>query len=89
MLADQGWEPVTKAKTSDPDIFIERYGARTWTIFNNGNSEKRFAISFDELPKVGSGKDLVTGEEFKIDRSTSLPRMAATLKPGDCRVMRF
>jgi hypothetical protein len=46
-LAAKGWEPVTYAHTNDPEVFIERYGANTWTVFNNGKTVKTVKVTFD------------------------------------------
>ena len=89
MLASYGWEPVTNARTNDPEILIERYGDRVWTIFNEGKATKTATISFENLPKQGLFRDVATGREFRTGISATKPKLTITLEPGDCRILKY
>ncbi len=34
-LAEAGWQPVTRARTAAPDVYLERFGDRYLTVFND------------------------------------------------------
>lgn len=87
-LAAAGWEPVTKARTNDPAILIERYGDHMWTLFNQGKIAKQFTVTFDNLPGNSTAIDVASGEPLKIARIQSKEKLTTTLDPGDCRVIR-
>jgi len=80
-ISTAGWEPVTLARTSDPDVLIERYGTSIWTVFNQSQSAKTFSITFEG--SSAHAKDLATGLPFKLASSS----LQLSLDPGDCRVI--
>ncbi len=81
VLGQAGWEPVTKAHTSDPAIFIERYGSKTWTLFNDSSTAKSFHVSFEG--RWNEARDLSTGATLKVTQGG----LDLSLDPGDCRIL--
>lgn len=74
-LSLAGWQPVTYARASDPEVFVERYGVDRYTVFNPSSSSKTFTLRVQNLfagrsqffesvqgvtiPATVSGSDLV------------------------------
>lgn len=73
-----GWEPVTRARTSDPRCYVERFGRHFWTVFNPTSApiQTRFQMS---APGHGL-RDALTGERLPLDG-------ALTVGPEQCRVL--
>ena len=89
ILGAEGWEPVTNAHTSDPSIFVERYGVRTWTVFNDGTAPKAYTVTIDSPSKVSFMQDLLSGAPLQVKQVNGKTEISDTLEPGDCRVIRL
>jgi len=69
-LNEAGWEPVTYARTSNQNVFVERYGNTNrglyFTVWNDGDSPTTFSLEIDceklDLSKV-KVYELISGEE--------------------------
>ncbi len=62
-VAEAGWEPVTLAASSDPHVYVERFGPRLLTLLND-SSEQRTVTVRCELPDVRGGRELVRGQDL-------------------------
>ena len=69
-LNNAGWEPVTYARSSNPQIYVERFGdpaAGTvyFTTWNDGTERMSFTIEIEVGSKEGDQKiiELISGEE--------------------------
>lgn len=90
-LSSAGWEPITLAKTSDPKVYVERYGPRLFTLLNDSGRAAEATVVFD--PALFSGKmkrasavHALTGAALgMLDKS----RRALTirLEPEECAVV--
>lgn len=81
-LTVAGWEPVPFAEPFDqggsliPDIVVERFGKRFFTLYNGGDQTVNFSVKIDwksiGLPLPGSVKDWETGQvlPFTVSGST-------------------
>ncbi len=47
-VAEAGWEPITQATSSDAHVYVERFGDRTFTVFNNSVEPREVTIRFDK-----------------------------------------
>lgn len=66
IVSEAGWQPITRAKSSSDEIFVERFGSDYYTIFNSDKkSKKSFSIIFET--KKESVTDLVTGRTFSLN----------------------
>ena len=74
-VAEAGWEPITRARSSDDRVYVERFGERYLTVFND-SSEPRTATIQLEIPPPVSGRELVT------DTPMTWTNGAATLQLG-------
>lgn len=77
VVAEAGWEPITRATSSDERVHVERFGRVEkgplyLTVFNDSNAPRTAAISL-ECPAPESSKDLVSGRTVRReDRSIRL-----------------
>jgi hypothetical protein len=61
-VAEAGWEPITRARSDDPSIVVERFGERYLTVFNPTASPVTTSIALDAPPRSPTARDLVTGK---------------------------
>jgi len=60
-VAEAGWEPITQAHSSHPKVYVERFGDRYLTVFNDSPEQRTATITLQGL-KPGKSRDLVTGK---------------------------
>ena len=68
LVAEAGWEPVTLASSSDERVYVERFGDRYLTVFNDSGEERTVTIAIDGAlrPMVsGTTSELVGGESVR------------------------
>ena len=64
LVAEAGWEPVTLAYSSDPRVYVERFGSRFLTVFNDSAERRTVTIRLDRTPpQVAS--ELVHGHTIR------------------------
>jgi hypothetical protein len=81
-VAEAGWQPVTLARSSDERVYVERFGSRYLTVFNDSRERRTATITLD-TPTPESSRDLVTGRTVSwSDGKTTL-----TLEPEDVAVI--
>ncbi len=64
LVAEAGWEPVTRARASDDTIHVERFGKNYLTVFNDNAGRREATITTDDTPSEAS-RDLVSGMAVK------------------------
>ena len=71
-VAEAGWQPVTRARSGDPKAYVERWGERHLTVFNDSPEARAVTITLDGLPPPKGSRDLVTGADvaWKDGRAT-------------------
>ncbi|MBM4034797.1 MAG: hypothetical protein FJ291_23885 [Planctomycetes bacterium] len=71
LVAEAGWEPITRARSSDPKVYVERFGERYLTIFNDSPEPRTATITLDFKPPAAS-RELVAGKaiEWKEGKAT-------------------
>jgi hypothetical protein len=65
-VAEAGWEPIPGARSEDPRVYVERFGAgSSWylTVFNDSPDRRTTTITLDRAPSdsSGSSRELVRG----------------------------
>jgi hypothetical protein len=71
-VAEAGWEPITGARTSDENVYVERFGDRYLTVFNDSSESRTATIRLD-TPAASASRELVS------DTSVTWTDGAATL----------
>jgi hypothetical protein len=71
-VAEAGWEPITRAWSDDEHVYVERFGKRYWTVFNESRERRTAMITWaDVLP--AAGRELLSGRVIQWrDRTTTL-----------------
>jgi hypothetical protein len=64
-VAESGWAPITRARSSDEHIYVERFGDRYLTVFNN-SSERRSVTIAIEGNTLASDRELVHGKKINF-----------------------
>jgi hypothetical protein len=64
-VAEAGWQPITRAHSSDAKVYVERFGEKCLTVFNDSGQKRQVTVTFtDKAP--GKAKDLVHGSDLTI-----------------------
>ncbi len=88
-----GWQPVTHARTSDPDVRIERYGDGKdgklyFSFLNTGKEPKQLTPEIDLAALCLTGKrlsgDILTSStRLRLTRRAQTAILSLNLPPGD------
>jgi hypothetical protein len=70
-VAEAGWEPVTLARSSDPRVYVERFGPRYLTVFNDSPDRRTVTLTYEGKSPAAS-RELVGGKpaEWKDGKTT-------------------
>jgi len=60
-VAEAGWEPITLAETDHPRVYVERFGQKYLTVFNDDRDQHTVTITYQGNPPVKS-RELVSGQ---------------------------
>ena len=59
LVAESGWQPITRATSSAPKVYVERFGEHYFTVFNDSQEEKTVELRFEK--SYTAFKNLVSG----------------------------
>jgi hypothetical protein len=48
LVAEAGWEPITLARSSDSHVYVERFGDRYLSIFNDSSERRTVSITLEQ-----------------------------------------
>jgi hypothetical protein len=72
LVAEAGWEPVTRARAGGATILVERFGGNYLTVFNDSTERHPATITTEDAPSEAS-RDLVSGMAVKWqNKSTAI-----------------
>jgi len=74
-VAEAGWQPVTKARSDNPRVHVERFGARLLTVFNGSLETQAVIVTLDDW-RGKNACELLTGHALDLEKNTfqlSLP----------------
>jgi hypothetical protein len=67
-LAEAGWQPITRARSSHPQVYVERFGNRYFTVFNDSSEPCEVTISWDPaIGQIRTVRDLLTGQQWALE----------------------
>jgi hypothetical protein len=81
-IAEAGWQPVTQATTSAEDVYLERFGDRYLTVYNDGQEPRDIEITLSVA--VGHEPRDLLGHRC-VNRAGKL--VVPELAPGDVAVL--
>jgi len=64
LVAEAGWEPITRARADVARVYVERFGERHFTVFNDGAKRQVMTVTVDG-PMPAGGRELVGGAAVK------------------------
>jgi len=72
-VSGAGWEPVTRARSGDPELLVERFGspergAVFFTVWNRSAEDRQITIDLDDTARGWFGNDLQAVELAKKRR---------------------
>jgi len=72
LVAEAGWEPITLAHSSDQQVYLERFGSRYLTVFNDSPQQRTVTVRLEgKAPE--SSRELLTGRTIRWrDGATTL-----------------
>jgi hypothetical protein len=60
LVAEAGWQPVTRARSDNERVYVERFGDRYLTVFNDSPDRRTTTVSL-EFGAPATSRDLVRG----------------------------
>jgi hypothetical protein len=81
-VAEAGWEPITHARTDSDSVYVERFGKRYLTVFNDSPQRQHVLVSTDfDLPN--NCQELISAQSLTPANNT----LALTLQPETVAVI--
>jgi len=72
LVAESGWEPVTLARSGDDRVYVERFGDKLFTVFNDSTQRRTISVTLDRSAPKAS-RELIHGRTvIWRDRRTQL-----------------
>jgi hypothetical protein len=84
LVAQAGWEPLTRARSSQQDVHIERFGSQYLTVFNDSKQQQEVTITA-ETDVPATTRDLVS----KRDVAWRDKKATLTLGAEDVAVLKL
>jgi hypothetical protein len=71
LVSEAGWEPVTRVRAGGDQIYIERFGERYLTVFNDSAEPKLVTLRLEEVHH--SGRELISGTDITwVNKSATI-----------------
>ena len=81
-IGEEGWEPVTWATSSNPEVLVDRFGSRYLTVFNGTERESETRIHIG-IPVGRTARERITDTRLTVsddkDLLLSVPAQSARL----------
>jgi hypothetical protein len=68
-VAEAGWRPVTLARSSDQKVYVERFGERYLTVFNDSDHPRKATVTLEGLDASGA-TELLSGSRIAIEEGS-------------------
>ena len=81
-VAEAGWQPVTCARSDNPKVYLERFGEKYLTVFNDSGRQTEAVITLTGKAS-GKARDLVGGAELPVTGG----KLTLSLKAEDVAVI--
>ncbi len=88
-LSAAGWEPLTQAKSSNPIVYVERYGKRLFTLLNDTHQPEAATLTIDLAVlglRTGSALEVVnllTGAKLPVSFANGKLTTTVSLQPDE------
>jgi len=94
-LSAAGWEPITRARSSVPGVYVERFGERYLTVRNTASAPAETVLTIDRAFAGKRSPDALTFVEALSGRAVRASavgvsyRLPLSLGPDEVRVLRL
>jgi len=98
-LARIGWEPVPYARSSEPKVYVERFGPNSdgliwWTVMNEDTKPHKVTLQIEPSglqidPGVVRAVDAISGKPIPLDQADGRLLAQVDLEAGDVRVLQL
>jgi hypothetical protein len=95
-LSAAGWDPITHARSSNPSVYVERYGNRYLALLNSSSTPVTTTVRIEAMLWPGTSRgmaptvaDALTGEKIAATNRAGTQLLSVTLKPGETRVLQL
>lgn len=96
-LSRAGWMPITGARSSEPSVYVERFGSSLLTVFNDSEKQRSVNLALDPhvfgrrktapgLREVFSGR-VYSGRAEAMSPGRPVWRYSVKVGPEDCLVL--
>ncbi|MBW7991811.1 MAG: hypothetical protein FVQ84_17585 [Planctomycetes bacterium] len=76
LVAEAGFEPITHARSSDKQIYVERFGNRYLTVFNDSSERRSVSITIEGKTSAAR-RELVHGQKINFRNGQATLTLAA------------
>jgi hypothetical protein len=83
-VAEAGWQPVTRVRSDQEDVYVERFGPGLLTVFNDSDRPRRVTLRADGNV-TGTARELVQGRDVTWRQG----RATFTLAPEDVAILQL
>ena len=84
LVGEAGWQPITKATSSDPHVYLERFGDNYLTVFNDSSKKRTITIAFEQsAPRLC--REILTGKTLRCKDGL----LMLTIQAEDVMVLDF
>jgi hypothetical protein len=80
-VAEAGWQPVPRGRAANPKVYVEQWGEKYLTLFNDSAEKQTTTLTMNDVPQW-PGRELVRGGSVAWDRSNK-KTTTLTLEPED------
>jgi hypothetical protein len=84
LVAEAGWEPITQATSSDPAVYVERFGKQYFTLLNDSDQSREVTVTFSDST-VAACRELVHGRDLSCPSGI----VTITLAPEDVALLQL
>ena len=98
-LARIGWEPVPYARSSEPKVYVERFGPSNdgliwWTVMNEDTKPHKVTLQIEASglqidPGVVRAVDAISGKPIPLEQADGRLLAQVDLEAGDVRVLQL
>ena len=93
-ISAAGWEPVTFARSSNPAVFIERYGTHFLTLRNDSPTAQTGTVTLDAAAlglsaNIAHARNLLTGKEISAHSNGGILCMTLTFEKDETMLLEF
>ncbi len=98
-LARIGWEPVPYARSSEPTVYVERFGPGAdglvwWTVMNENTKPHQVTLRIEPVglqinPAAVRAADAISGKPIPLEQAEGNLLAQLEIEPGDVRVVQL